>query len=92
MSANRDEREVFRINDAAHNAKVLRQHVPRIIDDEDTLVVELDTTFVVGLVEIERSLCWYVKESGVLERAFGAPVEPEKRIAPLPASDLQSSL
>jgi hypothetical protein len=58
----------------------LREEFLGVVHDEDTLDVELDAGLVVGLVEIERSLGGDIEESGVLEGAFGAGVEPEERV------------
>ena len=77
-----------RVDDAADEAQVLRQQLLGIVHDEDALDVELDAALVVGLVEIERSLGGNVEEGGVLERAFGAGVEPEERIFPVAGDGL----
>ena len=77
------ERKIFAVDDAADEAQVLRQQVLGVVHDEDALDVELDAALVVGLVEIERSLGRDVEERGVLERAFGAGVEPEERVFPV---------
>jgi hypothetical protein len=82
------EREVFGVDNAADKAQVLREQVLGVVHDEDALDVELDAAFVVGLVEIERSLGRNVEEGGVLERAFGAGVEPEEWIFPVAGDGL----
>jgi hypothetical protein len=82
------EREVFGVDDAADKAKVLGKQVLGIIHDEDAPDVELDAALVVGLVEIERSLGRNVEEGGVLERAFGAGMEPGHRIFPVAGDGL----
>ena len=65
-------REVFRVDDAAHEAKILRQQLLGIVHDEDALHVKLDAAFVVGLVEVQRGLGRDIEERGVLQRAFSA--------------------
>ena len=82
------ERKIFRVDDAADEAQVLRKQVLGIVHDEDALDVKLDAALVVGLVEIERSLGGDVEEGGVLERAFGAGVEPEERVFPVAGDGL----
>ncbi len=82
------EREVFGVDNAADEAKILRKQVLGVVHDEDALDVKFDSALVVGLVKIERSLRGNVEKSGVLECAFGAGVEPEERIFPVAGDGL----
>ena len=66
----------------------MREEFLGVVHDEDALDVELDAGLVVGLVEIERGLGGDVEESGVLEGAFGAGVEPEERVFPVAGEGL----
>ena len=70
------ERQVLRVDDAAHEAKVDGQELLLVVGYEDALDVELDAGAIIGAVEVERRLRGNIEEGGVLDRALGLGVNP----------------
>ena len=77
------QRKIFAVDDAAHEAQILRQKLLGVVHDEDALHIELHARLVFRLVEIERRLRRHIEERGVLQAPFGLGVEPEQRIFPI---------
>ena len=74
------EGKVFAVDDAAHEAQILRKKLPGVVQDKDALDVELDTGLELGLVEIERRLGGNEEERSVFETSFSFGVNPEEWI------------
>ena len=73
-------RQIFRVNNAAHKAKVCRKQFAVVVRDENALYVKLYAAFVVRLIHIERRALRNEEQRCVFLRSFRVGVYVMKRL------------
>ncbi len=74
------QRQVIRINQAAHETQIVRHELLGIVHNEHALYVQLQTMFVIAVPQIPRRLRRDIQQAGVLLLTFHAVVAPGQRI------------
>ena len=74
------ERQIFAVDDAAHETEVCRKQFAVVVGDKHALDVELYAAFVIGLIHIEGRGFRNVKERRIFLRTFGVRVDVHERI------------
>ena len=75
------EREILRVDDAAHEAQPLGQQLAALVHDEDAAHVELDAVVrAFAVVEVEGRLARHVEQGLRLEGALDRRADPEHRV------------
>ena len=73
------ERQVVGVDEAAHEAKPLRQHRVAILHDKDALHEEANAALATGIVEIEGRLLGHEEQANEVDVALHAEVRARKR-------------
>ena len=74
------ERQVGRIDHAAHEAQVGRHQLLGVVHDEDALHVELDAVLGAAVPQVEGGVLRNVEQVGVFVAALDARVRPRQRV------------
>ena len=75
------QRQIVGIDQAAHEAQVVRHKLLGVVHDEHTLDIQLQAVFMIAVPHIPRRLRRDIQQAGVLLLTFHAVVAPGQRVA-----------